>query len=332
MSARTLIKVAGALAVVLVIAAFGYKKMYADKRADLVKQLDKVNGENAQYEEANLRIVPARQEIKDLAGDAIGGSIDEADHVLRTALAALAAEAGVQDPTISSERPRPVMNPYINSRGTNRTIRDLLKKRADFAIIKAGISASGSLEQTLQLVALAQSQPWLHRVVHVSLKPANKERTVFDINIRTQSLYMPDVHRESQALVLAPMDPLAIDRITPIAMKNVFRFIPDAPRPPDPVVVVIDDTPKPTPPPPYHEWRVAGMAMGTNGIEVWIINSRTREWRTMTRGQSVLAARFLDAQPQQERAVFEIEGKLYEFFTNSVLTERAAIPESDRPT
>ena len=78
--------------------------------------------------------------------------------------------------------------------------------------------------------------------------------------------------------------------------------------------------------------RLGGMAMGTGGIEVWISNTRTREWRTMTRGQSVLGARFLDAQPLQERAVFEIDGKLYEFFTNGVLNERTEIPESDRPT
>ncbi len=330
-SPRTLIKVGGAGVLVLIVGLWGYNKFYASKRDALLDELATLTTQNAEYEKAVQRIGPARRAIAEHARGAVGGSVDQAEHVLRTGLAALVTEAGVHDATISSERPRPVASPYINARGTNRAIRDLLKKQADFATIGASVQATGSLEQTLQLVALAQSQPWLHRVLRISLKPADQERTRFDIDLRTRSLYMPDVVREAHALVVAPMDPLALDRITPIAMKNVFRYMPNAPAPPA-AVVVVDDAPKPPPPPPYDKWRLSGVAMGTVGVEVWLANPSTGEWRTLSRGQSLLGARFLGAQPQQERAVFEIDGTQYEFFTDSVMTERREIPESDRPT
>ncbi len=328
---RRLIKTVVGAAVVIGVGWMGYGSLYGSKRDALLEELGELDDQNTQYEEAVERILPVRRQIRELAVDALGGSLDQVAHVLRTGLAQMATEAGVVDVTISSESPRGVQNPYVRARGTNRTIRNILKQRADFAIIPASIKATGSLEQTLQLAALAQSQPWLHRVVSVSLKPADKERMRFDVDVRTESLYIPDVVTESRAVVLAPMDPLALDRITPIAMKNVFRYVPDAPRPPT-RVVVIDGTPKPPPPPPYHQWRLTGIAMGTSGILVFVSNSSTHEWRTLARGESILGARFLDAQPQQERAVFEIDGKLYEFFTNSVMTDRIAIPESDRPT
>ncbi len=330
-SGRAVIKPAIAIVIVAGVGALAYNSFYASKRDALLDELETLVAENIEYEKAVDRIVPARREIARHAEGALGGGIDQADHVLRTGLAALATEAGVRDAIISSEHPRAVASPYLSAQGTNRAFRDLLKKHADFATIDASIKATGSLEQTLQLVALAQSQPWLHRVVRISLKPADKERKRFDVDVRTESLYIPDVVTESRAVVLAPMDPLALDRITPIAMKNVFRYVPDAPRRPT-QVVVIDGTPKPPPPPPYHQWRLTGIAMGASGIVVFVSNTSTHEWLTLARGESVLGARFLDAQPQQERAVFEIEGKLYEFFTNSVMTDRIAIPESDRPT
>ena len=330
-SGRALIKLGVAIVIVVGVGAFAYNSFYASKRNALLKELETLTAQNTEYEKAVERIAPARREIAQYALGALGGSTDQADHVLRTGLAALATEAGVQDTIISSERPRLVASPYISAKGTNRAIRDLLKKRVDFATISASIKATGSLKQTLQLVALAQSQAWLHRVVRISLKPADKERTRFDVDVRTESLYLPDIVTESRAVVLAPMDPLALDHITPIAMKNVFRYEPNAPRPPT-QVVVIDGTPKPPPPPPYHQWRLTGIAMGASGIVVFVSNSSTHEWLTLARGESILGARFLDAQPQQERAVFEIDGKLYEFFTAGVMSDRIAIPESDRPT
>jgi len=137
---------------------------------------------------------------------------------------------------------------------------------------------------------------------------------------------MPGVVGDARVLTLAPMDPLALDRITPIVMKNVFRYVPGAP--PAPAVVVIKDPPPP-PADPYPDWRLAELAVGRHGVEAWVQNTRTSEWRTLAVGQSVLGARLLDAQPDQERAIFEIDGALYEFFTNATLDARNEIPQGD---
>lgn len=315
---------------VALVAWWGYGRFYAGPRDRLLREIGTLSEQNESLEGALADEGAVRRRLREIAARGFGGSADQAEHALRTALSAVAHGVGIGDVRVSSDRPVARGNPYTKSRKSSSSLRSLLRDQRDFAVIGARVEGRGTLEQAVTLLAAYQSQAWLARITGFSLKPVGEAREQFDVVIQAQALYVPDLRERGDGVEVVSAEPGLLARVMAVAEKNVFR-VPDAPVVVEaaPQVVVAKADPPPAPPPAYHEWRVTGIARGRVGIEAWVVNGRTGEWRTLGLGQSVLGARLIDA--QGERAVFEVDGKLCEVFAGQALSDRRLIPEVTPP-
>ncbi len=322
MSRGGIIRLAIVLGVVGVVGWFAYGRLYGMPRAKLLDEIATLEEQNSSLEGAVAQIPDLRRRLREAARGALGGTPDQADHTLRTALAAVAGRVGLQGVSVVTDRPQARANPYTKARRTSSSLRRLLRDQRDFAVIGARVDGQGTLEQTMRLIAALQSQAWVARLTSFTIKPIGEARERFEITLRTQSLYVPDLVEEAHVEVVDP-DPLLLAQIEPVVMKNVFRY--DPPEPEAPAQVVVKAPPPPPPAPAWGEWKLTGIVQAREGVEAWVRNLRTGQWLTLRAGQSVLDARLLDA--KGERAVFEIDGRQYEVFAGQTLAQRREIPQ-----
>ncbi len=317
-----LVRLLVAAIVVGVAGWIAYGRLYGTPRERLLDELSTLEAQNASLEGAIARVPELRRRLREAVSGAFGGSADQADHALRTALAEVAHQAGLQDVSIATDRPQGRANPYTKARRTSSSLRRLLRDQRDFAVIGGRVDGRGTLEQAMRLIASMQSQGWVARVTSFTIKPIGEAREQFEITLRTESLYVPDLIDEAQAEVV-PADPVLLARIEPVVMKNVFRY--DPPEPEVPQRVAVEEPPAAVSSPAWGEWKLTGIVQGREGIEAWVRNLRTGQWLTLRVGQAVIDARLLDA--GGERAVFEIDGRQYEVFAGQTLAQRREIPQ-----
>lgn len=282
----------------------GVERFYLGPRAELAADIELYRGDI----EAKQRHVDGMKEVRrrlaEIASTTLGAEPDALEHRLRTELVALAETSGLIDVEVKGARPSPRSNPVVNARVRERQpLRALLRERPDFYVVRATLEGRGRLGEVASTLAMLQGQPWVARVESFNIKPESDLRT-FGLRVDLSTLFVPDLMDEGvEAAALVELPEHELTRARRLAARNVFRR-PDPPEPaivqkePAPPAPEVAPAPKPEAP-PYGEWRLAGVMRGSRGPAAILVNSRTRETRTLAPGEDVLGFVFVEGEGEQ---------------------------------
>jgi hypothetical protein len=278
------------------------------------------------------------REMKAFASTTFGTNDDRVTASFRKALNEIIAHFGLIEASVTSSRPVGVKNPAVEARVSEFT--KLMNKEQrtaasspDFYMLSGTLTAKGTLEQGLRVLSTLQVQPWIHRIDGFSLKPVGKEGNRVELTVMLATTYFSDTRLRDgiDDPNWRPVREAEFAAWMPIVVKNMFRE-PAAP-PPAPAVTIAQvntappqsgPTPAPPPPPPaYDEWRVSGMATGTSGPMLMVVNEKTKEWRTIDAGGTILDATFVAS--RGEVAEITIGAERFSVKTGQRLSERARI-------
>lgn len=270
--------------------------------------------------------------LRERGATTLGATVDEASHQFRTRLSGLAEASRMSRIVVDQKSGASTLNPLAGARGVPQSlmsVRSKLRKEADFTLLRGTLKAQGTLEHALELMAAVQSQAWVHRVEGFSLRPVGKERAQVELTLEVSAMFVPDL--VAKGFEQPAIDPVVAGReafAQRVAMRDPFRY---AAKPESaPVVAVAPPAPPPTepgpapvPPPAYHEWRIAGVMLGSGGGEAIVVNTRTGESRTVLVGEMVLDAKLVEC--QSDAAVFEIERARFVVASGATLADRRAM-------
>lgn len=262
----------------------------------------------------------------------LGATVDEASHQFRTRLSGLADAHHMTRVVVDQKSGESTLNPLAGARGVPQSlssVRTKLRKEPDFTLLRGTLKAQGTLEHALGLMGAVQSQAWVHRVEGFSLRPVGRERQQVELTLDVSAMFVPDlVPRGFEQPAIDPVAPGREQFAQRVSARDPFRYAVK----PEPAVVVAVTPPAPTleappppppPPPAYHEWRIAGVMLGTGGGEAIMVNTRTGESRTLVVGEMVLNARLVEC--QSDGAIFEIEQGRFVVASGGTLADRRAV-------
>jgi hypothetical protein len=318
----------GALAAVVAVSAAAWvvRVVYLKPRLELADALDASRQWVAFYEQQLKPRTQVAAGLKSWGERALAKDQEEADARLRSALEAAASMQGLTNIQVGTTRPGGVANPISRSRSSD--LRDLatqMRRRAergqpDFFLLRADLAASGTLDQTVRLVAALQAQPWIHRLESVSFRPEDKERQKFQLRVVVSSVLVPDLtpaQRPDPVVVALNERQLAL--AGGIAQRNAFRTRLSTTPPAE------ARAPEQSPQAPdsvYRRWKLTGVTESRLGAQALLLNTLTSEQRAIPVGGMLLEARLVEA--AGERAVFELDGRKMEVRSGESLDPRAA--------
>lgn len=246
--------------------------------------------------------------LRDAATTMLASEPVVVEHRLRGMLSELAERHGLADIVVSHSRPKPAGNP-ADDRGSkvNRSLRRLLGKQTDFAVIQGRLQGVGSLEQVIETLADLRAQSWIHRVEGFTISPKGRDRTSFELKADYATIFAPDlVDSDREPPKVAQPAESDLVALRAIAARSPFRFA-------EPVVPVVVVVPEPVrvavePGPPYDKWRVTGVleTLDVGTVEVMLARIDTGETKTLKIGQGILGATLTEA--SGERAWFIKDG------------------------
>ena len=320
---------------VAVAAGVGYwafSSMYASPRRELLEQIEQTRGSIKSLEKTLDGEFAVREQAKAIKATTLGSKEDTVQHRFRTGLSRIGEQEGLERVVVDHGQPLPQSSPLLSTKGVPTSLKQGLRKAADFRTIRGTLKGTGTLEQVLRVVSVAQAQSWLHRVDGFALKPVGGSRDKFDLRLDVATLFVPDLPGEEgpePQIVLPPAE--AEPMWLAVASKNVFKTPPPvdgkpAVRPVD--IAAAPEAPAPaTPPPqvfaPYDDWKLTGVVISGRGAEAFFMNLRTGAKVTVEQGGQVLDAVFVDG--QGETAVLEIGGKRFEVSNVQTLAHRRPV-------
>ena len=327
MSRSLLIGAAAGLLVAGFVGWQGYRSVYAGPRDALRKTLEDTRTQTEAMDDELARRGREKSELDALSAGVLGGSQDLAEHAMREGLLELGRRAGLADVLVTTGTMRRMTSPYLEARrGTSNSVRRLLRDRSDFSVLSATLTATGDWAQTLNALALLESQPWIARQPSLRLEPTDDTRTRFELRVTVEALHAADLAREDGVPTVVGASEDSLAQASRLAGMDLFRVPPPPPPPPPPPkeepkpVPVVQAPPPPPPPPPYDRWRVTAVIDGSRGVEVIVTNLDGRGSRALAVGEKVLGATLVGA--AAERAAFEIDGSAYEVALGMTLAQR----------
>lgn len=324
--------VLGGLLVVAGIVGWQYLA-YAGERARIDERIKAYSYDITRRDRAMEERAKLRRDLKTFAGSTFGTDEEKVTASLRKSLNEMIAHFGLIEASVSSAKGVGVRNPAAEARVSEFTRADqkAAARAADFYEVAATLTAKGTLEQSLRVLATLQVQPWVHRIDGFSLKPAGKERDRVEVSVMLTTLYLTDSGLKESASEPGwrPVREAEFGSWMPIVVKNCFKET--APpttavasaQPPVTPVNTSPSGPPPPPPPPYDEWRISGVASGAKGPILMLVNEKTREWRTIDAGGMILDATFVSN--VGEVAEIVIANERYNVRTGQRLSERVKI-------
>lgn len=317
-----------AIAVAAGIAGFigwkGVQRFYLAPRADLADEIAVYRGDIQAKQRHVEKMKQTRRQLADIAQTTLAAEPDALEHRLRTELVALAEASGLGEVQVEGGLPQGRRNPVLSSRvQERRPLRAVIGDRPDFYVVRASLDGRGRLGEVITALATLQAQPWVARIESFNIKPEAGGR-VFSLRVDLTTLFVPDLAGEDPPEAkLVALDEAQFARARRLGAMNVFR----KPDPPEPVIVQKQEPPAPPPPPvaapeapPYGDWRLTGVMRGTSGTSAILVNSRTRETRTLAPGEAVLG--FVFVAGEGEKAQFERAGEKVVLRNGQTLEER----------
>jgi hypothetical protein len=322
-----------AIVVLVAVSAAGFvgwravERLYVVPRAALADDIALYRNDIRAKQRHIDKLEQVRRRLAEIASTTLGAEPDALEHRLRTELVALAEASGLSGVEVKGARPVPRGNPVVNARVRERQpLRAQLRQRPDFHVVRATLEGRGRLEDVATALATLQSQPWVARVESFNIKPES-DRRAFSLRVDLTTLFVPDLMEHgTPAARLAELSGEELARAQRLGSLNVFR----RPDPPPPVIAQKEDPP-PAPPapapkevaPPYGDWRLAGVMRGSHGPAAILVNSRTRETRTLAPGEDVLGFVFVEGEGEQ--AEFNREGERFVIRNGQTLEQRGQV-------
>lgn len=280
MSART-VRMLAVLGVLLVLGGVyaGYELGYRRPAAALRERAAQIRSSIDRFADATASLSDRKARRAAIVAGTLGGDPLVVESRLRRLLSEMGDLAELRDVRVTHGRPEAQANPAAE-RGSkvDSTIRKGIEERASFSVIKAKLRGAGSLEAIASAVAAAESQPWLHRVDGVSIRPVGRDRASYEVTLDVTTMFVlgaaPEDDREPQ---VAATDPARLAALRSLWAVNPFV----APAP----VAVVEATPVPAaeasgatdapvvvvpPPPPYGGWRVSGV-VDVGGVQAEVL-------------------------------------------------------------
>lgn len=270
-----------------------------------------------------------RKRFDELADISLGANEEEANAVLRRALNEMAAHIGLRRAQVSTSTSRPQVNPATRSRLREFRPREV-RERPDFHALSATLTGECSLEQAVRAVALLNAQTWVCRVDGVGLRVVGRERESVDLSVQITGLFVRGGKSrstdESSARIWTPIDDGAVDPWRAIVSKNVFREPPaPPPRQPERERPIVEAPPAAPPPvvPSLADWRITAVIHAAGGPELWIVNVKSGETRTLAPGTEVLGAIFVTGSGEVAR--IRIGDDIFEVRLGATLADRKSV-------
>lgn len=309
-----------ALALVLGGCWYGYRRFFANERDALIKETAGLRSTAKAYEKELERQKSIRDRLSAVAATTLGKQFPRAEHRLRTGLSRIGQDAGLTDVVVSSSAPEDQKSPAAHAKGMDIGMAKRLSKAPTFSVVKAQVRGTGTLPQVLQALATYDSQPWIHRVQGLSIRPVGRERDRFELKLDVATIWMPDLASDdpNDPSVVSP-DEASVQAIAAITAKNVFRV----PLPPAPVIAAAptpEVRPAGAPAPAWGDWKLTGVTSGRRGLEALLVNTRSGDRLALAPGGVVLGATLVSG--AGEEAVFELEGTKWTVRTGATLADR----------
>jgi len=272
------------------------RRSYVQPRAELLASIaageSRVDGYRAGLRDHGR----VNDEIRAVVDRTLGGDLETVDHRLRSRLNRLAELLSLHEVVVGTGRA--VARETPAKRQFSR--RDqALRDEIDFVELGAWITATGTLEQALQLAHAVQIEPWIKRIDQWRLDPDDAGEAI-TITLRFTTLFLPG--REPATTAWPMYDGAGFARFATLVGVNPFRLPEAAPAP--------QPTPAPAAPPdpeaPLEQWTLTGIAEGPAGAEAWLAHAVTRESRTWRIGESLAAATLVSA--RGDEAIIEVNG------------------------
>jgi hypothetical protein len=320
------------LALVAGIGYWGFHTMYAGPRRELEEQISQASANVAAMKKTLKGEVALGDRSKALRAATLSGKEDELLHRFRTGMANLGEQCLRKEKVVFDHgQPQTTASPLLSTKGIPTVLKQIIRKTPDIQTVRGTLKGTGSLEDVLRVIALAQSQSWIHRVDGFSIKPIG-DRSEFELKLDVATLYLPDLPGVDGPIPTIVQPPAELEPMwNAVASKNVFKA-PPAPapgvEPQRPVdVAAAPPTGPATPPPqvfaPYDDWKLTGVVVRGEATEAFFMNTRTGAKVTVEQGGQVLDAVFVDG--QGEHAFIEIAGKRFQVSNGQTLASRKPV-------
>lgn len=321
------LKALGAVAAIGGIGWTAYRGVYASPRDELAGQLESSRSAVQTLEERLADRDAIVRRLREFGQSTLGKKEDQVVDRFRNGLSRIAESAGLSEIQINSGSPKASPNPISAQSKLQSALRRSLRKVSDFSSISGSLEAIGSWPQVLRTLALLQSQPWIHRVEGFSIEAAGRDRERFKFSVQVSTAFAPDLAETKDADPAQASIPVEIDQMMrTIASRNPFK----GPGPKTAVASVNANPippPQPVPAPPplplFNDWRLTSVVSGRNGVEAWLVNTKTNEGQTLRAGAKLLDVEFLEG--VGERAVFLIAGEKFELYNGETFASRRAV-------
>ncbi|MFT5422439.1 MAG: hypothetical protein ACI89L_000196 [Phycisphaerales bacterium] len=326
MKRSALIKRLAVLAAFVTVGVGSYAKFYAIPVKQKQDRLQGLRETTATYKEntpSSATITRARRELEAVV---LAVKVDDFEHLLRTELSRLAAQASLGEVVVSHSDPAPVMSPIISTRRVERAFTKPLKSKPDFYQVQGKLSGRGTPEAVSQTIALIQSQPWVQQIQTVKITPLGKQRRNMQLDLGFAVLFSPTAALPADhATQIVPADPAALQAAMALASRPIFRP-PDPVREPAPTAVATTPTPPPAAVPQDGNWRITGIITDPTP-EVWLVNSIDAQQRVLGVGEGILNATVVGVQP--DHAQILIDDIRYRVQLGRTLADRQPIVEEE---
>lgn len=338
---------------VVVAGWYGFSTVYWKPREQLLLKIEdsKRSAENLEEQlSSQFKIVDRMK----LAGSrTLGSKFDEVSARFRDGLSRIGESEGLSGVTVDHGEPVAVKNPLTVMRGSSvsSSLKSSLRVDADFSVVRGSLKGTGTLDSALKVLAVVQSQPWIHRVESVTIRPladrnaakpdggaASEDKPQRDsggrveIRIEAATLFAPSFAKGGVvdvSIAQANPETQALRNFI-VARRSLARGIAPTPKAPAAPTVVIaagpgsaPQVPPPQPFAPYEDWKLTGVVTGRQGVEAWFVNVKSGQRLTVVKGAAVLDAVFTDA--SESTAFVEISGKRFEIMIGETLAARRVV-------
>ncbi|MFG0306827.1 MAG: hypothetical protein ACF8Q5_11500 [Phycisphaerales bacterium JB040] len=310
------------------VGAVAYWSMYAAPVREKSARLDRVRAQVAQFKDGTPNVTAVGRAGRVLEQTTLSGKRDEFEHLLRTRLSTLASEAGLEGVVVSHASPSEVMSPVLSARIGQRAIKAAFRDEPDFYEVPGKLDGAGAPEAVAGAIASLQSQPWIHRVESVQIRPVGKARRRMELSVGFSVLFVPDVSLPNgHAPETRTPSAATLARASSISSRELFRA-PD-PSPEPPVARTPDPTPEPAPSPPQDTyWRITGLVERPDP-EVWLVHTGNGQQRVLHPGEEVFGATVVAVTSEEAR--FLVGDARYRVPLGGTLSERQPITEEELP-
>ena len=278
----------GLSAIAVLLAGYvSYASLYRAPLEDLDQEIRTQQERLETLRAQAIEFADLARPLDDAAARTIAADREAITSDLRAILNDLARRAGLTEVRTTADLARPAVNPA--STGRVNEFRAIAGSRdaefVTFTPVNASLTATGTLEQTLDAIALLESQTWPKRISAAGLEPEGDGRA--SLRLEFQTVLLPGTEPPADRPNIAPKTPEAERRVRAALTASPFAPPPEPPPPPEPEPEPTPTTPEAPPPPPYDQWVLTLVADTSEGPTAILTRRGSGERRVLSPGESI---------------------------------------------